>query len=86
MEVEPPSALSPSNSTIIVIQDDDDDEYSGHVVAVGPGLTENDGSKLLPSCKPGDHIIFRKEGGVDIELDGRNLRIIRSVDVSALLT
>ena len=55
------------------------------VVAVGPGKTDDDGKKVFPEVKKGDRVLVGKYGGTEIQLDGKDYRILNSDDILAVL-
>jgi chaperonin GroES len=57
----------------------------GEVVAVGPGLRDDDG-KLHPlNVKAGDRVLFGKWSGSEVKLDGENLMIMKESDIMGVL-
>ncbi len=56
----------------------------GKVIAVGAGKTEN-GKKIEPSVKKGDKVIYKKWGGNEVELDGKEYLIVKSEDILAVV-
>jgi len=55
----------------------------GKVVAVGPGKLLDNGQRGEVSVAVGDEVIYGKYAGSDIELDGRDIKILRESDVLA---
>lgn len=55
------------------------------VVAVGPGVTFPDGSKLVPDVKIGDKVVFAKYQGTEIEHEGDKLIILAYRDIIAVI-
>ena len=55
------------------------------VVAVGPGVTFPDGSKLVPDVNVGDKVVFAKYQGTEIEHDGDKLIILAYRDIIAVI-
>jgi len=55
----------------------------GKVLAVGPGRLMDNGKRTEMSVAVGDEVIFGKYSGTDIELEGKELKIIRESDVLA---
>ena len=55
----------------------------GTVVAVGPGKLLEDGSRGEMAVAVGDEVIYGKYSGSDIEIDGREIKILRESDVLA---
>lgn len=57
----------------------------GKVVAVGPGKTLESGEVAKPTVKKGDEIIFSSFAGTEITVDGKELLIMGSEDILAVL-
>jgi chaperonin GroES len=57
----------------------------GKVVAVGPGRTLDSGELAKPSVKKGDVVVFAKYGGSEIEVDGKEYKILRESDILAVV-
>jgi chaperonin GroES len=57
----------------------------GKIIAVGPGKTRESGEKTALSVKVGDEILYGKYSGSDVEVDGKELKILREGDILAKL-
>jgi chaperonin GroES len=57
----------------------------GVVVAVGPGLVREDGSRRESVLKAGDKVLFGKYDGTEIKVDGETHLILREGDVLGVL-
>jgi chaperonin GroES len=57
----------------------------GEVLAVGRGKRLEDGKLVALDVKSGDHILFAKYSGSEIQLDGAEYMIMREDDVLAIL-
>ena len=57
----------------------------GEVLAVGPGVRNEDGDLIALDVKPGDRILFGKYSGSEVKLDGEEHLIMREEDVLAVL-
>ena len=57
----------------------------GKVVAVGPGKTLENGERADMCVEPGDTILFAKFGGTEVEVEGRELIILRESDLLAIV-
>lgn len=57
----------------------------GEVLAVGPGTYDEKGNFIPVTLKPGQHVIFGNYHGVEIEIDGESYRIMREMDVAAIV-
>jgi chaperonin GroES len=55
----------------------------GKVVAVGPGKLSDKGERAPLGVAKGDEVIFGKYSGSDVEVDGRELKILRESDILA---
>ena len=55
------------------------------VVAVGPGITLNDGEKIIPDVKVGDTVVFSKYQGTEVTHDGEDYIILAYRDVLAVI-
>ena len=57
----------------------------GTVKAVGPGRLLETGERCPLSVAVGDQVLFSKYGGTDIEVDGKEVKILRESDILAKL-
>jgi chaperonin GroES len=55
----------------------------GRVLAVGPGKLRDDGKRSVIAVMKGDEILFGRYAGNDIEVDGKELKIMREGDILA---
>ena len=55
----------------------------GRVVAVGKGKLRDNGERLPPNVAVGDEVIYGKYSGNDIEVDGKEVKILRESDILA---
>ncbi|MBS3976636.1 MAG: co-chaperone GroES [Syntrophomonadaceae bacterium] len=56
----------------------------GEVISVGPGRVLDNGSRLTPSVKVGDKVIFAKYSGTEVKIDGEEYLVMRETDVLAV--
>jgi chaperonin GroES len=57
----------------------------GRVLAVGPGKLLDNGQRQALSVVKGDEIIYGKYSGNDIQVDGKEIKILREGDILAKL-
>jgi chaperonin GroES len=70
----------------IVIPDSANEEPpEGEVLAVGRGKRLQDGQPVALDVKLGDHILFAKYSGSEIQLDGAEYMIMREDDILGIL-
>jgi chaperonin GroES len=66
----------------IIIPDNAKEKPSrGVVVAVGPGKVLDNGRLLEPRVRSGDHVVFGKYSGMEHEVDGDKLVVLREDDL-----
>ncbi len=58
----------------------------GKVVAVGPGKLSDKGERLALGVKVGDTVLFGKYGGSDVEVNGREFKILRESEILGKIT
>ena len=55
----------------------------GRVVAVGPGKLRDDGKRSQVAVTVNDEVIYGRYSGSDIEVDGKEVKIMRESDILA---
>ncbi|MGF7159307.1 chaperonin GroES [Rhodoligotrophos appendicifer] len=74
-----------SKGGIIIPDTAKEKPQEGEVVAVGPGLRDEDG-KLIPlDLKIGDSVLFGKWSGSEIKVDGEELLIMKESDIMGVV-
>lgn len=81
--VEPVEAEETTPGGIVLPDTARERPQRGTVLAVGPGKLLDDGSRSELSVAVGDEVIFGKYSGSDIEVDGREVKILRESEVLA---
>jgi chaperonin GroES len=57
----------------------------GEVIAVGPGVRDENG-KLIPlDVRKGDIVLFGKWSGTEVKIDGEELAIMKESDIFAVI-
>lgn len=56
----------------------------GEVIAVGPGKTLDNGTRVKPEVKVGDVVVFAKYSGTEVKFEGEEYLIIRDSDILAV--
>lgn len=57
----------------------------GTVMAIGSGKVLDNGTRLAFEVKVGDHVLFAKYSGVDIDEDGEKYLLLAERDILAIL-
>ena len=55
----------------------------GRVLAVGPGKLRDNGQRAAVAVARGDEVLYGRYGGSDIEVEGREIKILRESDILA---
>ncbi|MFM8272739.1 MAG: co-chaperone GroES [Gemmata sp.] len=53
----------------------------GKVVAVGPGKLNDNGARVALAVKVGDVVLFGKYSGSDVEVNGKEYKIVRESEI-----
>lgn len=81
--VEPVEAEAVTAGGIVLPDTAKERPQRGTVLAVGPGKLLENGKRSELSVAIGDEVIYGKYSGTDIELEGRDVKILRESDVLA---
>lgn len=81
--VEPSEAEETTAGGIVLPDAAKEKPQRGTVVAVGPGKLLDSGDRAPLSIDVGDQVLFGKYGGTEIEVDGRDVKILRESDILA---
>ena len=57
----------------------------GEVVAVGPGMRDEEGEVQPLEVKSGDRVLFGKWSGTEVKLGGEDLMIMKETDIMGVL-
>ena len=70
----------------IVLPGQDDTEKPGQavVVAVGPGGVV-DGKEISMQVKKGQHVLFSRYSGTEVELEGKKYTVVKQSDILAIV-
>ncbi|NUB44409.1 co-chaperone GroES [Fertoebacter nigrum] len=58
----------------------------GEVVAVGAGARDEDGELIAMAVKEGDRVLFGKWSGTEVQIDGKDLLIMKESDILGILS
>jgi chaperonin GroES len=83
--VEPLEAEEKTAGGILLPDTAQQKPQRGKIVAVGPGKIRESGERTALSVKAGDEVLYGKYSGNEVELDGKELKILRESDILAKL-
>lgn len=81
--VEPLEAEEMTAGGIVLPDTAKEKPQRGTVVSVGPGKQLDNGQRGKLSVVVGDEVLYGKYTGTEIEVDGRDLKILRETDILA---
>lgn len=81
--VEPSEAEETTAGGIVLPDTAKEKPQRGKVVSVGPGRLLDNGQRGSLSVTVGDTVIFGKYTGTDVEVNGKDMKILRESDVLA---
>ena len=84
--VEPMDSEMTTAGGIVLPDSAKEKSQRGTVVAVGPGRLLDSGERVPVAVVVGDSVLFGKYGGTDIEVEGRDIKILRESDILAKLS
>ena len=83
--VEPMEAEETTAGGIVLPDTAKEKPQRGIVLAIGPGKLLDSGERGKLSVAKGDEVIYGKYSGSDVEIDGREIKILRESDILAKL-
>jgi len=81
--VEPMEAESKTAGGIVLPDTAKERPQRGTVISVGPGKLLDSGARGALSVSVGDHVIYGKYSGTEIEVAGKDVKILRESDILA---
>ena len=83
--IEPTEAEERTAGGIVLPDTAKEKPQRGTVVAIGPGKLLDSGNRGQLSVKVGDEVIYGKYSGSEIEVNGKDVKIMRESDILAKL-
>jgi chaperonin GroES len=83
--VEPAEEKEVKKGGIIIPDSAKEKPMEGIVVALGTGKTDDNGKKVAFEVKKGDRVLISKYGGTEIKIDGKEMKILNSDDILAVI-
>jgi chaperonin GroES len=83
--VEPTDAEEKTAGGILLPDTAKQKPQQGKVIAAGPGKLNDDGNRIALAVKIGDTVLYGKYSGSDVEVNGKEYKILRESDILAKL-
>ncbi len=83
--VEPSEAATKTSSGIILPESAKEQPAQGTVLAIGEDFVLPNGQVLRSPVKVGDVVVYKKWGGDEIKIDGKELKLVKFEDLMAII-
>ena len=83
--VEPSEAESKTASGIILPESAQEKPAQGQVIACGDEMVMENGKSVKCPVKVGDKVVYKKWGGDEIKVEGKELKLVKFDDLMAIL-
>jgi chaperonin GroES len=84
VEVEQPDS-NITTGGIVIIENNPKQKRTGRVLASGPGHINEKGKFIPNTLQVGDRVVFGSYAGVDVTVNGKEIRIMREGDVAGVV-
>jgi chaperonin GroES len=81
--VQPLEAEKTTAGGILLPDNAKEKPQRGKIVAVGAGKLTDEGKRLPMTLAVGDEVVYGRYAGHEIELDGKDLKIMKETDILA---
>jgi len=83
--VEPIEQEEMTTSGIVLPETAKEKPMQGKVLAIGPGVRKEDGSRIAMDVSTGDTVLYAKYGGTEVKLENKKYLILKETDVLAIV-
>jgi chaperonin GroES len=79
------NAEEKTSGGIIIPDTAQEKPMEGEIIAVGPGVRNEQGQLVVPDVGAGDRILFGKWSGTEVKIDGEDLLIMKESDIMGVV-
>jgi chaperonin GroES len=83
--VEPVEKETTLPSGLVIPDSAKEKPQQGKVIAVGPGRRDEDGDRIPMEVKVGDIVMYKKWGGTETKIDGKEMLLVKEDDILAVV-
>lgn len=83
--IEPEQAVKETSSGIVLPESHDEKPQRGKVLAVGEKEVLDSGKIRQAPCKVGETVVYKKWGGNEYQVEGKELLFIKFEDILAII-
>ena len=84
--IEPLESESKTSGGIVLPDSAKEKSTRGKIVAVGKGKVLNNGKTVALAVKKGDTVIYSKFAGSEVEVGGKELKIVQESEILAVVS
>ncbi len=84
--IEPQEAQTTTASGIIIPDTASKEKpQQGKILAKGPGRVDDNGNRIPVEVAVGDTVMYKKWGGTEVKVDGKELLLVKEEDILAIV-
>ena len=83
--IEPIEGETKLPSGIVIPDSAKEKPQEGKVIAHGPGKRDDSGNIVPMGIKTGDIVMYKKWGGTEIKVEGKDLLLVKEEDILAII-
>ncbi|MBN1162885.1 co-chaperone GroES [Patescibacteria group bacterium] len=83
--IEPVEKETTTPSGIVIPDTVKEKPQEGRVVAVGPGRLNEKGERVTMEVKVKDVVMYKKWGGTEIKVEGKDILLVKEEDILAIV-
>ena len=83
--IEPLEGETKLPSGIVIPDTAKEKPQEGKVLSVGPGKRDDKGNIIPMGVKTGDTVMYKKWGGTEIKIEGKDLLLVKEEDILAII-
>lgn len=83
--VKPLEGVDQLPSGIVLPDSAKEKPQMGEVMAIGPGTTDDKGNPVKMVVKVGDKVMYKKWGGQEVKVEGKEWMLVEQKDILALV-
>ena len=83
--IEPLDKETTLPSGIVIPDTVKEKPQEGKIISVGPGGRDEKGNRIPMEVKVGDTVMYKKWGGNEVKLEGKELLLVKEEDILAIL-
>jgi len=84
--VEPLEKEQKTPSGIVLPDSAKEKPQEGRVIGVGPGRFSESGQMLKPGVRVGETVLYKKWGGNELKIDGKDYLMVKEEDILAIIS